>query len=153
VADRRNAAALAFAPVLCQQKPTTTFGKPVDLNWPPTIWCPLDQAFIAETKQVSMELATTSERQTHGNLSGVMPPPIAKRFEHQKLQFAALPHNEILPVFVSTFLFVKWNIQENQQSERNGKSLHFAQVFASRSFFGCSRYFCGKRLVSNDQKI
>jgi hypothetical protein len=121
--------------VLCQQKPTATFGKPVDLHWSPTIWRPLDQAFVAETKKVSMELAAATKRQTASNLSGVVPASITKRLEHQALQFPTLPHTAILPAFVSTLLFVKRNTPENQLNERNGKSLHFAKRFTGKFTF------------------
>ena len=146
MADSGDISAVAFAPVLSQQKPAAPFCQPIDLNWSLTVWRPFEQALVAETKKIGVKLAAATERQTSCDLSRVMPSPVPQRFEHQKLQFAALPHNAILSVFVSTLLFVKGNIQESHPNKGNSKSLHFAQRFAGKSLFSCSHLLLVERL-------
>ena len=105
MADSCNTA-VAFAPVVCQQKPAAPFGEPIDLNDSPPISRLFQQPFLAKAKKISMELAALAEWQTAGNLTGVVPAPVSQRFEYEVLQFSAFPHKEILPAFVSTHLFV-----------------------------------------------
>jgi hypothetical protein len=149
VADRRNPAALSFAPVLCQQKPAARFGKSVDLNWSPTISGPLDQAFVAETEKISMELTAATKRQAPSNLSRVMPESIAERLEHQTLQFTAFPHRAILPAFVSTLLFVIGTLKKSSRVRETAKACTLREVSRANSFFRGSHYFLQKRHVSN----
>ena len=126
MADSCNTA-VAFAPVVCQQKPAAPFGEPIDLNDSPPISRLFQQPFLAKAKKISMELAALAEWQTAGNLTGVVPAPVSQRFEYEVLQFSALPHKRILPAFVSRPLFVMETSTRNQKDQRNGKSLHFAK--------------------------
>lgn len=124
--DIRHTCVLVFAPVMCEQKPAASFGEPIDLKRSPAIPRSLQQAFLAEAKKISMEPVTVGEWQTTSNLMGVMPAPVSERLEYQTLQFAALPHKRILPVYVSTLLFVMGNVRESQKNKGNSKNLHFA---------------------------
>jgi hypothetical protein len=127
VPERQASATLAFAPVVCQQKPAAPFREPVDLEDSPPTSRLLYQAFVAKTKKISMELVATTEWQTASDLTGVVPAPVSERFEYEVLQFSALPHKRILPAFVSRPLFVMETSTRNQKDQRNGKSLHFAK--------------------------
>lgn len=129
MADNCNTA-VAFAPVACQQKPAAPFRESVDLKDSPPISRLLHQAFVAETKEISMELAAATEGQTASDLTGIVPAPVSERFEYEVLQFSALPHKRILPAFVSTTLFVMETCKKAKRNHRNGKSLHFAKKIA-----------------------
>lgn len=152
MADIHNSATLALAPVQCQQKPAAPFAEPVDLNWSPAISGPLDQAFVAKTKKIGMELVAT-EGQAASNLSRVMPASIAKGLEHQALQFATLSHKAILSASVSILLFATGTTQEASRVRETAKACTLRNGFVSKFFSELFPYLVWKWFVSNAQQI
>jgi len=153
VADSRDTGALAFVPVLCEQKPAALFREPVDLKRSSAISRSFHQAFVAETKKISMELAAATEGQAASNLPGVMPASVSQRFEHQAFQFSARPHKAILTAFVSTLLFVMGTRKETKQIGETAKACTLQRDSAYEFARTCSRFFLSERFVSNAQKI
>ena len=153
MADSPDTGALVLEPVMCEQKPAASFGEPVDLKRSPAISCSLHQAFVAETKKVSMKLVAMAERQTASNLTGVMPASVSQRFKYEVLQFSALPHKRILSVFVSTLLFVMGTGRKATRVTETAKACTLQRDSAREFTRNCSRYVCTERSVSNAQKI
>ena len=145
--------AVPFTPVVCQHKPAAPFRESVDLKDSPPISRLLHQAFVAETKEISMELAAATEGQTASDLTGVMPAPVSEGFEYEVLQFSALPHKRILPVFVSTHLFVTGTCKKAKRTRETAKACTFQKDPARKFARNCSRYVCTERFVSNGRKI
>jgi hypothetical protein len=100
-----------------------------------------------------MELVATTEWQTSSNLPGVMPAPIAKRFENQKFQFATLPHKRILPVFVSTLLWMTETYKKASRMRQTAKASTLRTLSRANLFLIVPFYFPWERSVSNVQKI
>jgi hypothetical protein len=153
VADSRATAALAFAPVVCQQEPATPFGESVDVNRSPTVWRPLHQAVVAETKEIGVEVAAATKGQTASNLTRVVPASVPKRFEHQALQFSALPHKAILPAFVSTFSFVTGTCAKTSRVRETAKACTLRRDSNEQVLLQLFPSFLVERFVSNAQKI
>ncbi len=106
MADSLGIPVLAFLPMVGKQEPATPFREAIDEDGAAVVPRPLHNPFVAEPEKVGVELAPASEWQSARNLTGVMPAPVAERFEHQELQLAAPPHTAILADLVSTFSFV-----------------------------------------------
>jgi hypothetical protein len=104
VCDRPGICPLAFLPVVREQKAAALDTEPVDQPSAPGRGA-LKQAVIRESQQVGVKLVAAAEGQGSGDLAGIVPASIAERFEHLKLQFAALSHATILTAFVSTPVF------------------------------------------------
>jgi hypothetical protein len=145
--------AVPFTPVVCQQKPAAPFRESVDLKRSPAISRSLHQALFAQAKEVGMQLAAAMEWQIASDLTGVMPAPVSEGFEYEVLQFSALPHKRILPVFVSTHLFVTGTCKKAKRTRETAKACTFQKDPARKLACNFTRYVCTERFVSNAQKI